>query len=254
MRIAFSEPIEMEIQCQIYKSVKNLQSPMTMVTPGPACSAFPSEIKLPLYFRQYPNGFDVALRAANLHIPRFNPSSFSIWNHFNISNLTVAVTRKLQKLPPTSSVPVDQLKAQILGFKDLDEDKNDKSWIYIVGGGSGSGLILLIVVGVIVYWCCKKPQSPDDRPATFVTYSAPESTNLGSPNMDARRAGQYSALGQESVEVHEPVGGQKIVIYNDMQLAYVSALLDHIEDLGTNVQSHHRRLRARHCPALPVDV
>ena len=35
----------------------------------------------------------------------------------------VAVTRKLQKLPPTSSIPVDQLKAQIQGFKDLDEDK-----------------------------------------------------------------------------------------------------------------------------------
>ena len=107
---------------------------MTMVTLEPACSAFSSEIKLPPYFRQYPNGFNVALRAANLHFPRFNPSSFRIWNHFNISNLTVAVTRKLQKLPPTPSVPVDQLKAPIQGFKDLDEGTNDESWIYIVGG------------------------------------------------------------------------------------------------------------------------
>ena len=113
-----------------------------------------------------------------------------VWNHFNISSLTVAVTRKLQKLPPTPSVPVDQLKAQIQGFKDLDEDTNDKSWIYIVGGGSGSGLILLIVIGVIVYWCCKKPQSKDDRPPTSVTYTAPETTNLGSRNVDTRRAGQ----------------------------------------------------------------
>ena len=110
---------------------------MTMVTLEPACSAFSSKTKLPTYFRQYPNGFNVALRAANLHIIQFNSSSFRIWNHFNISNLTVAVTRKLQKLPPTPSVPVDQLKAQIQGFKDLDDNKNDESCIYIAGGGSG---------------------------------------------------------------------------------------------------------------------
>ena len=157
--IAVSKPIDMEIQCQTHKSVKNLQPPMTMVTLEPACSAFSSEIKLPAYFRQYPNGFDAALRAANLHIPQFNPSSFRIWNHFNISNLTIAVTRKLQKLPPAPSVPVDQLKALIQGFKDLDDNKNDESWINIVRGGSGSGLILLIVIGVIVCWCCKKTQS-----------------------------------------------------------------------------------------------
>ena len=48
------------------------------------------------------------------------------------------------------------------------------------------------------------------------------------------------------MEVQEPVGGHKIVINNDMLLAYASALLDHLEDLGTNVQSHHRRLRVRH--------
>ena len=72
--------------------------------------------------------------------------------------------------------------------------------------------------------------------------------------MDTRRAGQYSALGWEPVEVQEPVGGQKIVINNDMHLAYASALLDHLEDLGANVQAHHRRLRARHYLALPVDV
>ena len=215
-----------------------------------------SHLKLsyPPYFRQYPNGFDVALRAANLHVPKFNSSSFRIWKHFNIYNLTVAVTRKLEKLPPTPSVPVDQLKALIQGFKDLNEDKNDKSWIHIIGGGSGSGIILLIIIGVIVYWCWKKPQSKGDIPTTSVTYTAPETTNLGSPIVNTRRAGQYFALGQEPEEVQEPVGGQKIVINNDMQLAYASALLDHLEDLGSNVQSHCRRLRARHYPALPVDV
>ena len=105
-----------------------------------------------------------------------------------------------------------------------------------------------------MYWCCKKTQSKDDKPTTSATYAAAETSNLGSPNVDTRRAGQYSALGQEPVEVQEPVGGQRIVINNDMQLVYASALLDHLEDLGTNVQPHHRRLRARHHPALPVDV
>ena len=61
-------------------------------------------------------------------------------------------------------------------------------------------------------------------------------------------------IGQEPVEVQEPVGGQRIVINNDKQPAYASALLDHLEDLGTNVQSHCRSPRARHSPALPVDV
>ena len=182
----------MEIQCETYKSVKTLQPSMTIVTLEPACSAFSSKIKLPLYFRQYPDRFDVALRAANLYVPKFNSSTFRIWNHFNICNLTVAVTRKLQKLPPTPSVPVVQLKAQIQGFKNLNKDKDHKSWIYIVGGGSGSGLTLLIVIGVIAYWCCKKPQSKNDRPTTSVTYTAPESTNLGSPNVDTR--GQDSTL------------------------------------------------------------
>ena len=105
--IAVSEPIGMEIQCQTYKSVKTLQPPMTVVNLEPACSAFSSKIKLTPYFRQYVHGFDEALRAANLHVPKFISSSFRIWNHFNISNLTVAVNRKLQKLLPTSSVPVD---------------------------------------------------------------------------------------------------------------------------------------------------
>ena len=78
--IAVSGPIEMEIQCQTYKSVKTLQPSMTMITLEPACSAFSSKIKLPPYFRQYTNGFDVALRTANLHVPKFKPSSFRIWN------------------------------------------------------------------------------------------------------------------------------------------------------------------------------
>ena len=107
----------------------------------------------------------------------------------------------------------------------MNEGKNDKSWIYIVGGGSGSGFILLIVIGMIGHRFLATPvhtRHKDDRPTTSVTYTAPETTNLGSPNVDTRRAGQYSALGWEPVKVQEPVGGQRIVINNDMQLAYAS--------------------------------
>ena len=114
----------------------------------------------------------------------------------------------------------------------MGKGRSDKSWINIDGDGSGSGLILLILIGVVVFWCCKKPQSKDDRPTTSVTYPAPETTNLGSLNVDIRRAGQYSVLGQELVEVQEPVDDQKIVINNDMQLAYASTHLAHLEDLG----------------------
>ena len=38
--IAVSEPMQMEIQCQAYKSVKNPQLLMNMLTLEPACSAF----------------------------------------------------------------------------------------------------------------------------------------------------------------------------------------------------------------------
>ena len=37
---------------------------------------------------------------------------------------------------------------------------------------------------------------------------------------------------------------------NDMQNAFASALLDQLEDLGTNVMVHHRRLRPRQYSAI----
>ena len=103
--IAVREPIEMEIQCQANISVKTLQPPMTLVILEPACSAFLSKIKLALYFRQYLSGFNIALRAANAHVYKFNSSSFRIWNDFNISNLTVAVTREIAKTTPYTFTP-----------------------------------------------------------------------------------------------------------------------------------------------------
>ena len=42
------------------------------------------------------------------------------------------------------------------------------------------------------------------------------------------------------------MGTQCTVLHNDMQFAFASALLDQLEDYGTNVREHCRRLRDRH--------
>ena len=42
-----------------------------------------------------------------------------------------------------------------------------------------------------------------------------------------------------------------LVIDHEMQNAFASALLDQLEDLGTHVKEHHRRLRPRHYSAIP---
>ena len=42
------------------------------------------------------------------------------------------------------------------------------------------------------------------------------------------------------------MGAQHIVLHNDMQFAFTSALLDQLEDYGTNVREHCRRLRDRY--------
>ena len=44
-------------------------------------------------------------------------------------------------------IPIDQLRAKIVSFRQIETNKLT-SWIYYAGGGSGSGFILLIVI------CC----------------------------------------------------------------------------------------------------
>ena len=57
---------------------------------------------------------------------------------------------------------------------------------------------------------------------------------------------QCSLPGQETVRNQDPVGTQHMVLHNGMQFAFASALLDQLEDCGTNVREHCRRLRDRH--------
>ena len=67
----------------------------------------------------------------------------------------------------------------------------------------------------------------------------------------AIRIGQSSALGQRTVGFQDTVGNRRLVTDHEMQNAFASALLDQLEDLGTDVKEHHRRLRPRQYPTIP---
>ena len=135
-------------------------------------------------------------------------------------------------------------------FRHIETIKTT-SWIYYVGGGSGSGSILLIVICCLVYWRCKHHQSKETRTPPPVTYTAPESPNMSIPRVGAIGADQNSAPGQVTVGFQEPVGNRRMVTDYQMQNAFATALLDQLEDLGTNVTEHHRRLRPRQYSAVP---
>ena len=62
---------------------------------------------------------------------------------------------------------------------------------------------------------------------------------------------KYSVLGQETVGIQDPLGTQSKVMNNDMQYAFVTALLDQLEDHGTNANEQCRRVRTRHYLAKP---
>ena len=63
----------------------------------------------------------------------------------------------------------------------------------------------------------------------------------------AIRTGQNSALGQETLGIQVSVSDKRMVL----SCAFASALLDQLEDLGTDVKEHHRRLRPRQYSAIP---
>ena len=59
-------------------------------------------------------------------------------------------------------------------------------------------------------------------------------------------ANKCSVPGWETIGIQDSVGTQCTVLHNNMQFAFTSALLDQIEEYGTDVRQHHRRLRDRH--------
>ena len=76
LAISVTEPTQMEIKCSDHTHIKTLQPPITLINLQPTCSAFSPLINLPPYFKEYSKSFLVALRAANLHLPKFSPTDF----------------------------------------------------------------------------------------------------------------------------------------------------------------------------------
>ena len=91
----------MEIKCEDHSHIKTLQPPITFNNLQPVCSAFSSTIILPPYLKWYSKGFHVALKSANLHIPKFTTSSFRVWTHFDLSNVTKPDIENLKKFTQT---------------------------------------------------------------------------------------------------------------------------------------------------------
>ena len=81
--------------------------------------AFSPLIKLPPYFKQYSNGFHVALTAANLHLPKFSPSDFRTWKTFNLSKIEPMDIEYLKKLTPAPAIPIDQLRTKLQALGKL---------------------------------------------------------------------------------------------------------------------------------------
>ena len=96
----------MEIKCEDHSHVKTLQPPITFFNLQPVCSAFSSTIKLPPFFKQYSKGFHVAVKSANLHIPKLTTSGFRVWTHFDLPNVTKPEIENLKKLAPAQTFPL----------------------------------------------------------------------------------------------------------------------------------------------------
>ena len=102
-----------------------------------------------------------------------------------------------------------------------------------------------------MYWRCKHPQSKETRSPSPIAYTVPENPNMMHAKVGAIRTGPSSALGQEIVGIQDSVSNKRMVLNYDMQNAFASALLDQLEDLGTDVKEHCRRLRPRQYSAIP---
>ena len=151
------------------------------------------------------------------------------------------------------AIPIEQLRVQISSIRHI-ETKTNQSWIFYVGGGSGSGLLLLLVIGGLVYWCCKRPRYDLARAPVSVTYTAPEGQSMMETREAAIGADKYSALGQKTVGFQESVGHRHMVNDNDMQQAFVTALLNQLEDMGADVTGQHRKLTARQAAGPHLEI
>ena len=230
----------MEIRCPKVTQLKSLKPPITLINLQLACSAFSPGVKLPPYFKQFSKGLHVAL----------NPTNFRIWHAFNESNLSPIESEKLKKLAPAPTIPIDQLRAQVAGFRHININNGKKqSWI-IVGSGSGSGILLLVVICGCLYWRCKNHQK--SRSPAHVTYTDPENPNMMHTRKDAIRSGRGSELGLKTVGIQDPVNDIGRVVDVRHQHAFTKAVLDQLAANGADVEKHRRKLREQQNALVPA--
>ena len=72
----------------------------------------------------------------------------------------------------------------------------------------------------------------ETRSPACITNAVPENPNMMHTRVGAIGTDKYSIPGQETVGIQDPVGTQCLVLRNDMQYAFASALLDQLEDYG----------------------
>ena len=253
--ISLTKRTEMELRCTGVTSVTTLNPPLTFITLDPGCSGFSPELKLPPYFKKYSRGLFLALKSANLTIPKFNSSDFRIWDTLNLTNLTTTETTKLKTLQTAKQIPIDVLQDQISQFRHInfDEEDDDEINLYLVGGGSGVGLLLLIIVIVVCVWWYRR-KSNHEKVSNTAMNKAQTVPNMSGPPPFAGtgpvRAGipptQYRYRAVDSMEAVE--GGRHRGM-SDHQAAFASLLLDHLEEMGANVNTHRRRVAALPAPA-----
>ena len=240
----------MEIRCPQVTQAKSLKPPITFITLQPACGGFSPDVKLPPYFRQFSKGFNVAFKSEHLNVPKYEHTNFRIWNTFNLSNISPIESKKLKQLAPAPTIPIDQLRTQIASFRHINIDEN-KSWIYIAGGGSGFGLILLLTICGCLYWRCKNPQHPSARSPSHVTYTDQENQNMMHTREDAIRSNKGSDLGLKTVRFQDPVRDMGKVGDVRVQHAFTEAALDQLAANGTDVKRHRRKLKKKQYTAVP---
>ena len=88
------------------------------------------------------------------------------------------------------------------------------------------------------------------RTPPIVSYIASENHTVSMPKVCTTGADHSLAPGEVTVRLQEPMGNRRMDDYQ-MQNAFASALIDQLEDLGTDVEEHHRRLRPRQYSAVP---
>ena len=110
--------------------------------------------------------------------------------------------------------------------------------------------MLLLAVCGILYWRCKHPKSKKNRSSTPIVYTVPENPNMMHAKVGAIRTERSSALGQETVGIQDSVGNKRMVLNCDMQSIFSSVFLDQLEELGTDIKEHHRKLRPRQYSAI----